>query len=43
MDILYNLKIDLLLLYEKFCYKYCRKCGEIVFDGECDFCGNRIL
>lgn len=38
MNLLYNLKINLLLLYEKFCYNYCKVCGEIMIGGECDFC-----
>ena len=37
-NLLYNIQINLLLLYEKFCYKYCKKCGEIQIEGDCDFC-----
>ena len=38
VNMLENIKIMFYKVLEKFRYKYCDNCDEIIFDGFCDYC-----
>jgi len=37
----YKLQLHYYYMIEKFYYTYCKTCGEIIFDNECDYCFNK--
>lgn len=42
MTLYYQIKLNYYLLLDRMTFRRCKKCGEIVFDGECDYCCNFV-
>lgn len=37
---LYKLQMFFLDILDRITFRHCKTCGEIIFDGECDYCDN---